>query len=394
MKIAGIIAEYNPFHSGHARHIDLTRAATGCDFVVACVAGHFTQRGDPALMSKWARARMAMAGDGGAGRVDAVVELPAMFAVRTADAFARGGVAILGGIGADVLSFGSETEDMGILRALADLRASEPPSLSEAVRRGLDAGRSHARARGEAIGEYLGVDPALINRPNMILAAEYLRAIDACAPGMAPVVIRRDGDYHGESLKGTASASAIRAALARGETEAALAALPAPARDHAELEPMHAMDDMLMLRLREMTPEAMAALPDVGEGLEHRLYALCRERSTREGLLEALKCKRYTRARLSRLLTHALLGMTQSRLEATPMPRYARLLGVRRGAEALLTELKARSAIPLVSNAGELRGDTTFELECRATDTWALLHDAPERRLPGREFTEKFIRIE
>ena len=125
MKIAGIVAEYNPFHRGHAYHVQQTRRLTGCDFVIACMAGHFTQRGEPALWSKWARARMALASG-----VDAVFELPALFAVRTADAFSRGGVAILGGLGVDALSFGSETDDRVLLSLLADLRRSEPEALS------------------------------------------------------------------------------------------------------------------------------------------------------------------------------------------------------------------------------------------------------------------------
>ena len=137
MRIAGIIAEYNPFHNGHALHIRRTREATGCDYVVACMAGHFTQRGEPALWSKWARARMALASG-----VDAVFELPALWAVRPADAFARGGVAVLGGLGCDVLSFGSETADLALLRRLAALRANEPAELSRSIREKLDGGLS------------------------------------------------------------------------------------------------------------------------------------------------------------------------------------------------------------------------------------------------------------
>ena len=105
MRIAGIIAEYNPFHRGHAWHIARTREA-GCDRVIVCMDGHFTQRGEAAILSRWDRARMALACG-----ADAVFELPTLFAVRTADAFARGGVGILAGLGVDVLSFGSEITD-------------------------------------------------------------------------------------------------------------------------------------------------------------------------------------------------------------------------------------------------------------------------------------------
>ena len=384
MTIAGIIAEYDPFHRGHAWHVSETRRITGCDWVVACMAGHFTQRGEPALWSKWARARMALASG-----VDAVFELPALWAVRPADAFARGGVAVLGGLGCDVLSFGSETADLALLRRLAALRANEPAELSRSIREKLDGGLSHARARGEAVAELLGLAPETVNRPNLILAAEYLRAIEAGGYAMTPVAVKRVGDYHDDEAVGPfASATAIRGAFLRGDAEAALKAMPVPVRPDA----LHPMDDLLLHALRGMRADQLAALPDVSEGLEHRLHDACRLASTREGLLDALKCKRYTRARLSRTLTHALLGMDRVFTDAHPAPTWARLLGVRAGAELLLKELSQRAALPVVTRAAELRGDPVFELECRATDTWALLHDAPELRVMGREYTEKFLK--
>ena len=388
MKIAGIIAEYNPFHNGHAHHVAETRRRTGCDYVVACMDGHFSQRGEAALWSKWARARMALACG-----VDAVFELPALFAVRAADAFARGGVAILAGVGCDALSFGCETGDMDLLNALADLGEREPEAVSRSIREKLDAGMSHARARGEAVGEYLGVAPEAVNRPNLALACEYMRAIRAGGYALRPVAVPRVGDYHDARLGRFASATAIRGAIERGDPDGALAAMPEPARPFAAPEALHPMDDLLLAALRNMDESALGRLPDVGEGLEHRLHRLCRVAPGREALLEALKCKRYTRARLSRLLTHALLGMDRALTEAVPAPRYARLLGARAGAEPLLRELNARATLLIASGTAALRGDPCFELECRATDTWALLHDDPALRAAGREFTERFVRI-
>ena len=384
MRIAGIIAEYNPFHRGHAWQIARTREA-GCDRVIVCMGGHFTQRGEAAILSKWDRARMALACG-----ADAVFELPALFAVRTADAFARGGVGILAGLGVDVLSFGSEITDMPLLRALASLRDREPEAVSAAISHKLDAGMAHARAWGEAVGAYLGVAPELLNRPNAVLAAEYIRALERLAPAVTPLAIPRQGDYHDAAMGAFASATAIRAAFARGVVSQALEAIPEPARPWASPEALHPMDDMLLYRLRQMTPEALAALPDMGEGLEHRLYRLCRSASGREALLDGLKCKRYTRARLSRILTYALLGLDRAALEAAPQPGYARLIGLRRGSEGLLGALKVRAGLPIVSG-GDLRGDPCFEWECRATDTWSLMHDDPRLRIAGREYTEKFV---
>ena len=388
MRIAGIIAEYDPFHNGHAYHVARTRRATGCDYVVACVDGHFTQRGDAAMFSRWDRARMALACG-----VDAVFELPTLFAVRTADAFARGGVHILGGLGIDCLSFGCETDDVEVIRRLAAVMDQEPTSVSFAIQAALDRGEAHARARGDAVADHLGLPRALVNSPNLILATEYVRAIRSAGFQMEAVPISRRGGYHDGGLNEYASASAIRAAMTRGEIDAALACLPEGARPCAVPERTHPMDDILLYRLRQMSLGELASLPDMVEGLEHRLYRLCREAGTREELLEALKCKRYTRARLSRLLTHALLGLDKRFTEAHPVPTYARLIGLRRGAEGLMGELTRRSTLPIVSSPANLRDDAIFQLECHATDVWALLHDETNRRRFGRELTEKFIRV-
>jgi len=385
VRIAGIIAEYNPFHSGHAWHIARTREA-GYDYVIVCMGGHFTQRGEAAMLSKWDRARMALACG-----ADAVFELPTLFAVRTADAFARGGVGILEGLGADTLSFGSEITDLELLKSVAALRECEPGAVSEAVSGHLALGMSHARAWGEAVGAYLGISPEILNRPNAVLAVEYVRALAAGSWRMMPLAIPRQGGYHDTALGAFASATAIRAAFARGDVAGALAAIPEAARPWAIPDALHPMDDMLLYRLRGMSTEALAALPDAGEGLEHRLYRLCREASGREALLDALKCKRYTRARLSRMLTHALLGIDRAALQAVPRPAYARLIGMRRDAGRLLDALKARASLPIVSRAAALRGDACFEWECRATDTWSLLHDAPQLRGAGREYRERFV---
>ena len=388
MKIAGIIAEYNPFHNGHAWHVQQTRRVTGCDYVIACMAGHFTQRGEAASTSKWARTRMALLCG-----IDAVFELPALFAVRPADAFAWGGVCVLGSLGADVLSFGAETDDIRRIQALASLKTDEPERFSQRVREKLNAGSSHARAWGETAGEYLDLPYDTLNQPNLILAVEYLRSIEAGGFDMVPSAVLRRGDYHDAALGEFASASAIRAAFDRGETEAALKAIPAAARPFAAPDAMHPIDDLLLFRLRNMTLEALSTLPYVGEGLEHRLYRLCRQCWSRESLLEALKCKRYTRARLSRLLTHALLGMDSNTLCACPRPTYARLLGARDDARPLLAELSRRSSIPIVSSATALQGDACFEVELRATEIWTLLHDKPGERKGGREYLERFVRV-
>ena len=391
MKIAGVIAEYNPFHSGHEWHLAETRRRTGCDFVVVCMAGSYVQRGEAACLSKWARAEAALRCG-----ADAVFELPALFAVRSADAFARGGVGVLDGLGVDALSFGCETTRLQTIEALAELREHEPEALSDAVRRGLAEGKSHARARGEAVAAMLGMEPEALNAPNLVLAAEYVRQLRRRSSAMEIAVVPRAGDYHDADVRAPfASATAVRAALAEGRKEEALAAVPEAAREIlSRAGSMHAPDDLLLWRLRQTSEAELSALPGVAEGLERRIFRCAAVASTREELLDALKCKRYTRARLSRILACALLGLTNALAERHPEPEYARLMGMRRDARPLLSELKRRAKLPIVSDPVRLQSDECFRLECRATDLRALQCDDPSERRAGQELTRKFVMVE
>lgn len=389
MRIAGIIAEYNPFHLGHAWHIRQTRRH--CDAVVVCMAGSYTQRGEAACLSKWDRARMALSCG-----ADAVFELPALFAVRPADAFARGGVGILDGLGADVLSFGSEVDDAAFLNRLAELRSSEPEAVTLALRRNLDAGMSHARAWGEAAAAWLGVEPETLNAPNAILGAEYIRAIRDLGSGMDVLPVPRRGDYRGQvpDKEGFPSAIAVRLALREGRMEDALAWTPPEARAVLAGAPrMHAPDDLLLGRLRAMSEEEIAALPGVGEGLERRIKRLAASAASAEELAARVKCKRYTRARLTRLMAHALLDMTEAMTLRHPRPEYARLIGMRSDAGEVLRELKRRARLPVISDPVRLKGDEMFRLECRATDLRALQCDEARERRAGQELTQKFVRV-
>ena len=388
LKIAGIIAEYNPFHNGHRYHLEQTRSRTQCDYVIAVLAGHFTQRGESAVASKWERTRMALLCG-----VDAVFELPALFAVRPADAFARGGVGILAGLGADWLSFGSEISDLELLMRLARWREEEPEEISCAIRRKLALGMPHARARGEAWAEALGMPPEALNRPNTALAVEYLRAMRGT--GMVPVLVERLGEYHEERLNSgpnaqgprLASATALRRAISRGEDvreyvpKEAVPLLPRASR--------LSLDMLALDRLRRGNFD----FPDAPEGLDRLLVREARESGSVEEALERCKSRRYTYARLSRAVAHCLLGMDRTLVECHPAPEYARLLGLRESARPLLRELSRRTRLPIAANPRSLQDDVCFSLECRATDVWALGDPNPALRRAGREFTEALVRV-
>ena len=383
MKIAAIIAEYNPFHTGHMHHIRRTRELSSADFVVAIMGGNFTQRGEAAILEKRQRAAAALRSG-----VDAVVELPGLFAVRPAEVFAASGVAIAHAMGADVLSFGCESNDIGALYDI--LRAEE--AVQPQIAQQLAAGKSYARARGEAVAAQLGILPEELNRPNLTLALEYLRALQRLDSSTKPLAVLREGEYHsGDMAVQFPSASAIRAAARNGENVSAY--LPGFSEDMRFALPMDELDRVYMHALRNMQPEMLANICDFSEGIEHRVCKLSTRSAGRIQLLDALKCKRYTMAHLSRLLTQAVCGVTKPLAQQHPAPEYIRIIGMRRDARGLMTELSRRSALPLVSDGAQLRGNAIFECECRMTDLFMLLAENREQRLGGMEYTARFVSV-
>ena len=222
MPIAGIVAEYNPFHRGHLWHITRTRQALGEDAGIVCVmSGHWVQRGECAVTDKWRRAALALAGG-----ADLVLELPTPWAMARAETFARGAVTLLAATGVvDTLSFGSEGGDTAALRAAA--ACLDSPEYRLGLRRRLDQGLPFARCRQEAVADLLGPEiAACLARPNDNLGVEYLRA---CPPGMGALAIPRAGAAHdGAPQDGYASASALRGMIRSGQLAQAAPYLTAP----------------------------------------------------------------------------------------------------------------------------------------------------------------------
>ena len=375
-RILGVIAEYNPFHAGHAYHLQEARKASGADYVVVVMSTCFTQRGDAALLSPADRARMAL--NCGA---DAVFALPAVWAVRDAEHFALGGTAILAGLGCDAISFGTEAADLPLLQSAARLLEQPDAAFSTAVQQELSAGLPYPAAVAAAAGHIAPVMQALLSQPNSTLAICYLRALLRLAADMEVFPVSRSSSYHDTALTDALpSATALRSAILRGDWQRARTAMPASAfdilRNAMQEGCIHrpgALDTALMYRLRAMSPAEYAALPDVSEGVEHRLRSAAASALTREDLLQTAKTRRYPYARLSRLATHALLGLTGDQLHALPLPDAAWLLGFRRDAAALLSCLAQRSRLPILGRSADLDPSHPWiASEALAHDLWAL----------------------
>ena len=403
MIVNGIIAEYNPFHNGHAHHLAASRAETGADYSIVVLGSNFTQRGEPALLDKFVRAKMAL--ENGA---DLVIELPISHSCASAEYFARGGVSILDQLGlVDHLCFGSECGDAAILQKFADVLMLEPETYVADLKSGLAAGHSYPAARNRAIlhcAPELAAYEDVLSSPNNILGIEYLKALKLYDSTIKPFSIPRAGaGYHDRMLdKEYVSAMAIREALmaavtgndgvpqaagndgvpqAAGNAAApqgtgkygedgaqegylnALASLKGQMPETAyeillqslkETPPITTGDfsHMLLYKLLMEGPEGYHRFFDVSSDLSDRIYNSLKQYEGYEAFCDLLKSKNMTYARISRCLLHVLLDLKKEDLlaygEMGRIP-YARVLGFRKDAAPLLSKLKETSRIPLVT---------------------------------------------
>lgn len=387
MNIAGIAAEYNPFHRGHEYMLRALRRELGEDTAFVCVmSGNFVQRGDCAVFRAQARAEAAVRCG-----ADLVLELPLPWAIASAEGFAQGAVELLGETGMVThLAFGSECGDLGQLRRLA--RALREPETDGLIRRYLTQGMSYAAARQRALEVTAGETAALIAEPNNILAVEYLKALDAGGWAMEPVTVLRRGARHdGEGDGVFFSASELRARCGAGED--ILCLLPEPAAEvfRAELAAgrgpvtLEKLDGLLLSRLRMLPREDFDELPDAAEGLGARLYAACGEPDL-PSVLAAAKTKRYAMSRLRRMLLCACLRVSAGDREGG-IP-YIRVLALSQTGRGVLREMRGRAALPLVTKPAQIktldeRARRVFALECAAAELYCLAFASREDRRAG-----------
>lgn len=395
MKITAIISEYNPFHNGHEFQKNLIKSKADSHFVVAIMSGNFTQRGEPAIFDKWTRTRLALLGG-----VDIVIELPALYALQSAEGFASGGVSIANGLGVvDELCFGSESTDMEKLRKTAHTLAGEDAVFRSGLKESLSKGVSFPSARMAALKAKLKEGQDVIKGPNDILAVEYLKALIRSGSAIRPNIIRRAGaSYHDPEISGpVASALSIRSALKKEDMQSAFSAIPALChgflKEHlADNRPVFPDDffDLVSYKLRSMPEQEVAAIAGVAEGLEHKIKKTAAKATDYTGLLSGIKSKRYTLTRISRILMCCLLGITRDMMEEanTYAGLYARVLGYRRDALPAFSRLCKESRIPVITSGTQLPQNTLAKTDVLASDVYSL---ACADRSAGKDFTQKLI---
>ena len=424
MKTAAIIAEYNPFHNGHAYHIEETRRQTGADFIIAAMSGDYVQRGAPALIDKYARTKMALAGG-----ADLIIELPCSVSLASAEGFASGAVSLLTALSCvDELSFGSECGDIERLSLAASLLASESDTFRQELRTHMKEGMTFPAARQLAFAaahpEYREL-AELLATPNNILGIEYCLALRSLHSPIRPWTITRKGSgYHDRTLLDTDEASLKEASSGTGYPSAGAirAALTAhlPASGHSDnpelmdilqygippachsvlrealADGILTQDDYtpyLYYRLVYSDNTFLSSFPDVTPELANRIRILGRHIQSYSEFAKALKPRQYTRSRIDRILMRLILDIRRTDTAAS----YARILGFKKTAAPLLKAIRQNSRIPVITRPAPDERKLTaealagFRADLRASELARHIREASLGRHIRNEYTRGLI---
>ncbi len=381
MKVAAVICEFNPFHNGHKYLIDKIKS-NYADCVVAIMSGSFVQRGDIAITDKYTRAKSALESG-----CDLVVELPTVFALSSAQRFAQGGVQIANALNADILCFGAEDADTSILAGIAD--AFDNDKFKEKLKEHLSLGEYYPKAVSLALENTYSKECAdIVNKPNNTLAIEYIKALRDT--DISPVAIKRidvdhDSDITSDNI---ASATHIRKLVHKGADFSAYTDItPDCITDIEKLE------TAILYKLHTMSKAEIENLPDVSEGLHNRIFDCVRSSNSLEELFNTLKTKRYTLARLRRIVMCALLDITKD--DIINDASYIRVLGMNnRGAQIL----KNCTSLPIVAKVKQdydklsNEAKQIFHLDVRASDIFSLAVTDGKTEY-ANDFSAKLIKI-
>lgn len=388
MKVVGIIAEYNPFHQGHAYHLAQAKAVTEADYALVVMSGNYVQRGAPAMFDKYARAKAALKNG-----ADLVLELPPSTASGSAEYFAGGAVELLAKTGVVTdLCFGSECGDLSLLLPAAGILAEEPFAYRERLRHFLKDGESFPRARMLALSEYCPELPFQeLKEPNNLLGLEYLKMLHRLNSGITPHTIRRAGNaYHDSSIQEylPASASGIRKNLLENGgrfTETLCEQLPsAEVYDsyHGKTPLTEDAFSLLLLeKLRRIQGEPLHHYFDVNRELSNRIWKHLDEYESFSQFTDLLKTRNLARTSVSRALLHILLD-----IHGWQPPSILRMLGFRKCAAPLLTELTLHGTLPVVTSPADPRIPTSWLYADRLYESVrSLLHRQPYRNEQRRK---------
>ena len=382
----GIIAEFNPLHSGHEY---LLSSAKEKGQVVCAISGNFVQRGDTAIVNKQIRTIAAILSG-----ADAVVEIPVMWSMSTAQNFALGGVSALVAVGCDTIMFGSECGDISVLVETAGILKTADFSLK--LEKYLESGVTFAKAR-QLAAEECGAEKGILQGANNNLAIEYIIAAEKLGANLKFATVKRQGAKHdSKEIDDFVSASLLREKLLAGDFDFAKKYISEKTLNLFtcdEISDIKRLETAILSVLRLKSIEDLKNLPDLSEGVENKLYSSIKIATDLEGLYDEIKVKRYTLARIRRLVLSAVLGFNNEHFLKSPP--YVRVLGFNSVGEELIRKAIKNAPIPIVMRVSEIEAlgedaKMVFKAECKATDLYNLSLKKPQSC--GNEYTMKLIK--
>lgn len=353
MTVATIIAEYNPFHKGHKLHIDETKKRLNADYVIVIMSGNFTQRGIPAILDKYKRTEIALKSG-----ADLVIELPTIYACSSAEYFSYAGVYLADKLGiTSYLSFGSETGELSPLISIAEFLNSEPEEYKKLLLNNLESGMSFPKARMSAIISLCPQYGTNLFEPNNTLGIEYIRALLSIDSKIKPFALKREGSSHNSLEKNSIlpSSSAIRSELTKCfDTSWIKQSLPDASYEgiSSAISLLFRKDFSSVMHYALICENEYIKYLDVSREISDKIKKHLPQYHNFEQFIDLLKTKELTHSRISRALIHILLKIPANIVKE---PGYATLLGFKRKSADLLSEIKKKAAIPLISKNADYK---------------------------------------
>ncbi|MBF0978972.1 MAG: nucleotidyltransferase [Clostridiales bacterium] len=398
-KRIGIIAEYNPFHNGHLYQIQKAKELTGADTVITVMSGNFTQRGDTSLINKFEKAKIALQNE-----VDMVIELPTIYSISSAENFALGGVKILNEIGnIDYLVFGIEEENLEKLQAIADVLVNEDDEFKRNIKEELDKGNSYPKAREIVLKKVLSSENVknIMQKPNNILAIEYLKALKTTNSKIKPFAIKRKNTMHNDENinENYASGTYIRKLFIENNFNEIKKVVPKYTYERllelknqgTYVSSINDFSDIVIYKIRTMTKEEISQIADVNEGLENSIKLASTTCKTIDEIIDKVSTKRYTKTRISRILTYILLDITKSEMEQSKNAnQYIRVLGINKKCEGILKTINNNKLITSLKKFEENnRENQLLNIDKKATEIYTIKY--PKSVQANLDYTSKFI---
>lgn len=398
-KRIGIIAEYNPFHNGHLYQIQKAKESTGADTVIAVMSGNFTQRGDTSLINKFEKAKIALQNE-----VDMVIELPTIYSISSAENFALGGIKILNEIGnIDYLVFGIEEENLEKLQAIADVLVNENDEFKRNIKEELDKGNSYPKAREIVLKKVLSSENVenIMQKPNNILAIEYLKALKTTNSKIKPFAIKRKNTMHNDENinENYASGTYIRKLFIENNFNEIKKVVPKYTYERllelknqgTYVSSINDFSDIVIYKIRTMTKEEISKIADVNEGLENSIKLASTTCKTIDEIIEKVSTKRYTKTRISRILTYILLDITKSEMEQSKNAnQYIRVLGINKKCEGILKKINNDKLITSLKKFEENNGENQLlNIDKKATEIYTIKYQKSVQA--NLDYTSKFI---